>query len=294
MHLNYIRFSFIVVFLATFSLSTAAQTLTPSEIAVFRAQLVKAQRVDAALSTKGQCYGNKEASLQANSNQLQETAGELHRQEQKLAAELERAKFEAESFSRDFEIALRERQDLENRMRDVNFQIRARVAELEDCKRQFGFLGFLCDFAGELSGLNGDLRKLTAARQEIDIWITSLEKRLQLARNEKSQAEERFRKNMMEFDKNKADIASVEEKIKVIKASLSEIRTLKQDNATLRDGFTALLAEFEGLDPASDRQSVARRLRRESEELNTLLIKAQKLLDSNGLLLPGGERICAN
>lgn len=291
--LNYFRFFSAVVLFVSFSLSIAAQTLTPSEIAAFRAQLVEAQSVNTALITKGQCYGSNEASLQAISSQLQETAGELHHQAQKLAAELERAKFKAESFSREFERAVQERQNAENRMRDINFQIRVREAELEDCKRQFGFLGFLCDLAGEISGLKGELRKLTAARQEIDIRIASLENGLQLAHNEKNQAEEQFTQNLMEFDKNKADIASVEEKIKLIKASLSEIRTLQQDNATLRDSFSALLAEFESLDPASEHQSVAHRLRRESEELSALLTKAQKLLDSNGLLLPSGERICA-
>ncbi|WP_113631994.1 hypothetical protein DUT67_10775 [Pectobacterium peruviense] len=294
-HLNYLWVAFLTIFFATsLSLSAATQTLTPSEIEAFNAQITNAQRIDATLAIKGQCYTDKEAEFQANSNGLQETAGELHAQKQKLATELERAAFAAKEFSNRFEMASRERQDLENKMQEIKHQIRAREAALDDCKRQFGFLGFMCDFAGEITGLNGDLRRLDGARKEIDIRATATKERYEAARNENNQAEARLHENQTKSEQNSADIAAVENRIGMLKVSLAEIRKLKQDNATLLARFADSIAELNGLDPASDRRFIVNRLRQESESLNVLLLKSQELLDINGLQLPGGERICTN
>ena len=294
-HLNYLWVAFLTIFFATsLSLSAATQTLTPSEIEAFNAQITNAQRIDTTLSIKGQCYTDKDAEFQANSNGLQETAGELHAQKQKLATELERAAFAAKEFSNRFEMASRERHDLENQMQEIKHQIHAREAELDNCKRQFGFLGFMCDFAGEITGLNGDLRRLDGARKEIDIRASAAKERYEAARNENNQAEVRLHENQMKSEQNSADIAAVENKIGMLKVSLAEIRKLKQDNATLLARFTDSIAELNGLDPASDRRFIVNRLRQESESLNVLLLKSQELLDINGLQLPGGERICTN
>jgi len=80
----------------------------------------------------------------------------------------------------------------------------------------------------------------------------------------------------------------------VIKASLSEIRTVKQDYSVELLQFQDAFTELDGLDPSSDRRSVVRRLRRESADLGDRLIKARGLLDENGLQLPSGKRICVN
>ncbi|MEQ9902803.1 hypothetical protein [Pectobacterium aroidearum] len=293
--LNYLWAAFLAIsFTTSLSLSAATQTLTPSEIEAFNAQIANAQRIDATLAIKGQCYTDKEAEFQTNSNGLQETAGELHAQKQKLATELERAAFAAKEFSNRFEMASRERHDLENKMQEIKHQIHAREAALNNCKRQFGFLDFMCDFAGEITGLNGDLRRLDGARREIDIRASAAKERYEAARNENNQAEVRLHENQMKSEQNSADIAAVENKIGMLKVSLAEIRKLKQDNATLLARFTDSIAELNGLDPASDRRFIVNRLRQESESLNVLLLKSQELLDINGLQLPGGERICTN
>ncbi|WEF10106.1 hypothetical protein M9782_12825 [Pectobacterium actinidiae] len=295
LRLNYLWGAFLAIFFTTsLSLSAATQTLTPSEIEAFNAQIANAQRIDAALVAKGQCYADKDAELEASSHRLQETAGELHRQDQKLATELERATYAAKEFSNRLEMALMERRDLENKMQEIRHQIRAREAELDSCKRQFGFLGFMCDFAGEITGLNGDLRRLDNKRQEIDIRTAGSKERYEAARNENDQAEAQLKENLTKSEQNRADIAAVENKIGVIKASLTEIRTLKQDNATLLARFNDSLTELNGLDPTSDRRLIVSRLHQESESLNVLLLKSQELLDINGLQLPDGERICTN
>ncbi|UUE59612.1 hypothetical protein [Pectobacterium aroidearum] len=294
-HLNYLWVAFLTIFFATsLSLSAATQTLTPSEIEAFNAQIANAQRIDTALVAKGQCYADKDTELEANSHRLEETAGELHAQKQKLATELERAAFAAKEFSNRFEMASRERHDLENKMQEIKHQIHAREAALNNCKRQFGFLDFMCDFAGEITGLNGDLRRLDGARREIDIRASAAKERYEAARNENNQAEVRLHENQMKSEQNSADIAAVENKIGMLKVSLAEIRKLKQDNATLLARFTDSIAELNGLDPASDRRFIVNRLHQESESLNVLLLKSQELLDINGLQLPDGERICTN
>ncbi|MEQ9865460.1 hypothetical protein [Pectobacterium aroidearum] len=293
--LNYLWAAFLAIsFTTSLSLSAATQTLTPSEIEAFNAQITNAQRIDATLAIKGQCYTDKEAEFQTNSNGLQETAGELHAQKQKLATELERAAFAAKEFSNRFEMASRERHDLENKMQEIKHQINAREAALNNCKRQFGFLDFMCDFAGEITGLNGDLRRLDGARREIDIRASAAKERYEAARNENNQAEARLHENQTKSEQNSADIAAVENKIGMLKVSLAEIRKLKQDNATLLARFTDSIAELNGLDPASDRRFIVNRLHQESESLNVLLLKSQELLDINGLQLPDGERICTN
>ncbi|MDY4385715.1 coiled-coil domain-containing protein [Pectobacterium aroidearum] len=293
--LNYLWAAFLAIsFTTSLSLSAATQTLTPSEIEAFNAQIANAQRIDTALVAKGQCYADKDTELEANSHRLEETAGELHAQKQKLATELERAAFAAKEFSNRFEMASRERHDLENKMQEIKHQIHAREAALNNCKRQFGFLDFMCDFAGEITGLNGDLRRLDGARREIDIRASAAKERYEAARNENNQAEVRLHENQMKSEQNSADIAAVENKIGMLKVSLAEIRKLKQDNATLLARFTDSIAELNGLDPASDRRFIVNRLRQESESLNVLLLKSQELLDINGLQLPGGERICTN
>ncbi|MEQ9943673.1 hypothetical protein ABRP58_16715 [Pectobacterium aroidearum] len=293
--LNYLWAAFLAIsFTTSLSLSAATQTLTPSEIEAFNAQIANAQRIDTALVAKGQCYADKDTELEANSHRLEETAGELHAQKQKLATELERAAFAAKEFSNRFEMASRERHDLENKMQEIKHQIHAREAALNNCKRQFGFLDFMCDFAGEITGLNGDLRRLDGARRELDIRASAAKERYEAARNENNQAEVRLHENQMKSEQNSADIAAVENKIGMLKVSLAEIRKLKQDNATLLARFTDSIAELNGLDPASDRRFIVNRLRQESESLNVLLLKSQELLDINGLQLPGGERICTN
>ncbi|MCU1788010.1 hypothetical protein CUU54_03930 [Pectobacterium polaris] len=295
LRLNYLWVAFLAIFFTTsFSLSAATQTLTPSEIEAFNAQVANAQRIDTALVAKGQCYADKDAEFEANSHRLQETAGELHAQKQKLATELERAAFAAKEFSNRFEMASRERHDLENQMQEIRHHIRAREAALDDCKRQFGFLGFMCDFAGEITGLNGNLRRLDGARKEIDIRASAAKERYEAARNENNQAEARLHENLTKSEQNRADIAVVENKIGMLKVSLADIRKLKQDNATLLVRFTDSITELNGLDPTSDRRFIVNRLRQESESLNVLLLKSQELLDINGLQLPGGERICTN
>ncbi|MBA0203152.1 hypothetical protein [Pectobacterium aroidearum] len=293
--LNYLWAAFLAIsFTTSLSLSAATQTLTPSEIEAFNAQIANAQRIDTALVAKGQCYADKDTELEANSHRLEETAGELHAQKQKLATELERAAFAAKEFSNRFEMASRERHDLENKMQEIKHQIHAREAALNNCKRQFGFLDFMCDFAGEITGLNGDLRRLDGARREIDIRASAAKERYEAARNENNQAEARLHENQTKSEQNSADIAAVENKIGMLKVSLAEIRKLKQDNATLLARFTDSIAELNGLDPASDRRFIVNRLHQESESLNVLLLKSQELLDINGLQLPDGERICTN
>ncbi len=294
--LRFSKFSFIIVlFLAAIlSLSAAAQPLAPSEIDALRAQLVKARDVATALSSRVRCYVDKDTDFQARSSQLQQTAGGLHLQERKLSGELEQAQFEAESFRRDFEGVLQEMDKLQNKRGNIEVQILKRQAELDNCKRTFGIFGFLCDWAGEIAGLNNELRKLSAEGKAANIRADSLQRQIGAAQIRQGEATDRLREKQIELAQIKRDIEMVEAEIKVIKASLSEIRAVKQACSVQCGKFDRAFAEFEGPAQDSDRAPVVRRLRRESAELDDLLEKAGKLLDKNGLQLPSGERICAH
>ncbi|MFJ5338592.1 hypothetical protein ACIPSD_05685 [Pectobacterium sp. CHL-2024] len=303
-HLNYLWVAFLTIFFATsLSLSAATQTLTPSEIEAFNAQIANAQRIDATLSIKGQCYSDKDADLEANSHRLEETAGELHRQEQQLVAELTRAESEVKAFSEALDKELEQKNYLEQRMWHVKNEIRKKESELDSCKRPTGsffddilspFTYIGCELYAEISGLNSDLRNLDNERQQLDIKVRSSREYLKNAFDKKIQAETRLKESLTKSEQNSADIAAVENKIGMLKVSLAEIRKLKQDNATLLARFTDSIAELNGLDPASDRRFIVNRLHQESESLNILLLKSQELLDINGLQLPDGERICTN
>ncbi|AIU88535.1 hypothetical protein ABRP70_18060 [Pectobacterium odoriferum] len=304
LRLNYLWVAFLAIFFTTsLSLSAATQTLTPSEIEAFNAQVANAQRIDTALVAKGQCYADKDAELEANSHRLQETAGELHRQEQQLVAELTSAESEVKAFSEALDKELEQKNYLEQRMWYVKNEIRKKESELDSCKRPTGsffddilspFTYIGCELYAEISGLNSDLRNLDNERQQLDMKVKSSREYLKNASDKKDRAEKRLKENREKFDNNKNGIDAVEKEIGMLKVSLAEIRKLKQDNATLLVRFTDSITELNGLDPTSDRRLIVTRLRQESESLNVLLLKSQELLDINGLQLPGGERICTN
>lgn len=297
--INLLRFSkttcSIVLLLATvLVLPAAAQTLSPSEIDALKAQLVEAQDVNTTLAARVQCYIDKDTSLQARSSQLQQTAGDLHRQEQTLSTELAQKKSEAEGFRREYEAAQREMNNLQRKKRGIEAQIRVRQADLDNCKKEWWTPNFLCDFAGEITGLKGQLRNLAAERQATEIKAHQLRKDLEKAQRRYKDAATLLQKKQAAVLQNKQDIAAAEAEIKVIKASLAEIRAVKQDYTAELGQFQDTFKELESLDPNSDRRSVVRRLRRESTELDVLRVKVRGLLDENGLLLPSGKRICAN
>jgi chromosome segregation ATPase len=296
--MNLLRYSktiYTIAFLlaTAVALPAAAQSLTPAEIDALKAQLVEARDIDIALGARLQCYVDEDASLQARSSQLQQTAGDLHQQEKKLSSELAQKKSEAEAFRRDLNATQREMNNLQRQMRKIEGQIRARQAALDDCKSRWYTINFMCDFAGEITGLNSELRNFSAQRNAAEIKARRLQEDLKKAQRRHKDAASLLQKKQTAVQQNKKNIAAVEAEIKVIKASLAEIRTVKQGfSAELRQ-FQEAIKEFESLDPGSDRRSVVRRLQRESAELDAQRGKVRVLLDKKGLQLPSGKRICA-
>lgn len=286
-------FSAIVLLVLTlFPVAVFAQ-LAPAEREELNTLLLKARDVNTALQSRVQCYTDKDKGFQSQSSQLQQQAGELHQQEQHASAELQRVKAEAEGFRLQLQQARQMLAQSQDRMTQVEAQIRGRQAALDKCKDDWGFMGFLCDFAGELSGLNSQLRQLSAERQAHELTANSLVQHFQAAENRQRQAEQLLQDAQSKLDQTQAQLAVTEDRIKLLKLSLEEIRAVRQQYTTQHKSFSLSFEEFESLDPASDRRSVTRRLRQESTVLSEVLIKAQSLLDKNGLQLPGGGRICA-
>lgn len=272
---------------------TAFAQLEPSEREELKTLLLKARDVNTALQSRLHCYTEKDAGFQTQSSQLQQQAGDLHQQENQLSSELQRVKSEAEGFRQQLQLAREQLAQLQARMQQVEWEIRSRQAELDSCKAYWGFVGFLCDLAGEITGLNGQLRQLSAEQQGHELTTRTLEPHFLAAQNRQILAEQRWHEAQSKLGQTQAAMVATEAKIKVLKASLEEIRALRQQYATQQDSLNLSFTEFENLDPASDRRSVTRRLRQESVALNDLLLKAHTLLDKNGLSLPGGEHICA-
>ncbi len=279
--------------LVALALPAEAQPLTPSEIESLKTQLLDAQSVYATLGARVDCYADSETRFQTRSFQLQETAGDLKQREQEMSAELQAAESEAAALRREFEQSEREMGTLQLQINRIENGIRIRQAELDRCKSDWGVLGFLCDLAGEISGLNKDLRRLSADRSAAAIRVRSAQQRLEDAETRKNTATGRFETIREASDETKQKIAVIEAEIKLIKASLAEIRVVDQAYAVELGNFEDAFAEFDRLDPGSDRRFVIHRLRSESQNLEDHLVKARALLDENGLQLPGGVRICA-
>lgn len=284
----------VVFFMTVLPLFAAAQPLTPSEINELKAQLVKAQGVHTALDARVKCYLDKDTSLQTHSSQLQQSVGDLHQQEQILSSKLIQMKSEAEEFRHDFKRARQEMDNLEVRMNSIEAQIQMDKATLDDCKNRWWTINYACDLTGEIVGLNSSLRQLSAEKNATNIRRNALQQQFREVETRRNLAINQFQTIQKMSAQNKLGIAAAEAKIKVIKTSLAEIRIIKQDYSTelikLQDTFN----EFDSLDTHSDRRSIVRRLRSESAYLKDLLVKAQVLLDNNGLLLPSGKRICTN
>jgi chromosome segregation ATPase len=283
-----------ILLMTAMVMPVAAQPLTPAEIDALQRQLVEARNVAAALDARVQCYVDRDNSFHQRSKQLQLNAAGLHQQEDELSARLQQEKYKAESFERDYVSARNDMHNLKRKMDAIQHHIRRLKAELDDCKSKAWIFGFVCDFAGEISGLNSHLRNLAADSRVALIKMQSLEKNLRDAERRKNQAQQELQKTQSQLNQTTRDLAATEAEIKSLKASLARIREVKQDYSSELNQFEYAFNEFENLDPASDRRFVVRRLRHESEDLKGLLAQARGLLDENGLLLPTGKRICAN
>lgn len=282
-----------IVLLIALYLPEPVSALSPPEIDALKVQLINSRDGAVALGDMERCYIDKEADLQRQSSQLQQYAGDFHRREQQLSSDMEQARFEVASFRYELDVARQESDKLVNRMSNIEGQIQIRALALDECKGQLGVIDFLCDWAGELAGLNGELRKLTADWTVASINASSLQQHLATANGRHTQAAERLQSTMRKSAQTKQDILSTEDEIKEVKAFLSEIRTVKQECATQLAEINDAITVFEGLVPGLERDSVARRLNRESTNLGNLLAKAREMLDRKGLRNPNGQRICA-
>jgi predicted nucleic acid-binding Zn-ribbon protein len=283
-----------LILASVFLPSTIAQSLSNSEIEALKMQLVKAGDIQNAVSARVQCYVEQDNDLQTRSSKLQNTAGDLHRVKRELSKKLVKLKSEAEAFRRDFAAAQQKMHGLKKQVNYIEVKIHMEQASLDACKKEWWTPNFLCDVTGEIVGLNADMRKLTAEKNAFFIKLNSLQQQLIKAETLQNQANEQYSDTQNMLDKTKQNITTSEMEIKVLKASLAEIRIVKHDYATELFNFENAFSEFEALNLGSDRRSMVRRLRSESAALDGLLLKAQSLLDKKGLQLPSGQRICAN
>lgn len=271
--------------------SAWAQPLAPPEIETLKARLAEARRIGSVLDGKMGCYENKDSSFQVHSSELQEAVGEMYRQKQELSQALDQARTEYEGNRRHLDETWQEMDRLQRQIMDIEMQIRVRQADLNDCKSRWWVPNFLCDFAGELMGLNGELERLAAESDARNNKARSLRLQLDSANLWLNQAETQFQNKMAELTQVERNISSDEGSVRMIKASLFEIRMARQEYLDQRFRLEKSLAELEGLNPAADSRFVLNRLRSESAGLDSLLLMVQSL-SGRRIVLPDGELIC--
>jgi len=288
--LFFIKFLLVVILV----LPVEAEELTVTDIKIFNAQLIESQYIHNEFITKIQCYLDQDTHLQANSSKLQQIVGDLHQEEQGLSSKLVQAKFEAEKFQQNFEQARNERNRLKNKTNKIRYKIMGHKETLKDCKKHLWIFGFTCDLAAEISGLKGQLRKLSNDEKEVKIKVNSLNQQVSDAQGRLNKANKQLAKIQNTLHQAKNNITTTEAEIKLIKMSLAEIRRMKQNYTIEHNQFNDIFTELKNLDPLSERRSIIRRLRQESIDLSEQQRKARALFDENGLQLSNGKRICIN
>ncbi len=281
---------FIVFLVIAFNASpVTAEALNEGE---FKVQLAEAESVSNRVVAKEQCYINEDKKLQKHSEQLQVTVGDLHRSEQQQSAEQERYSVEAGEFQRESRQAQKSMADLSRTIKNTENRIRIKQRELNQCKKDAWIFGFVCDVAAEITGLNQDLRNARAQRQGLEIHRRSLTSQLKDAKSREAKSAETLKGIERELAKTQESIRTIETNIQQIKTSLNQIRTSKQSYTIASDNFKRIFAEFDALDPNSDRRSVVRRLSNASDELGVQITAVTNLLNESRVKLPDGTLAC--
>ncbi|MBB1489212.1 hypothetical protein [Oceanospirillum sediminis] len=292
---NHRNAQYLAIFtLSLVSISVSAEALSEAEINQLNDQLHKASETYVLLENHVQCYAEQDSVFQQRSKLLQAKAGDLHKEKQALSIKLETSQQEKESFLQEVDKAQNDVHDLTPKILHMNARIQAAEHALEECKGKKWIPNFLCDWAGEISGLKKEMRHLYAEKETLGIRLDIARAHLEESSMRYKQAEEKFKATEVKSEENKNDILKTETDIKLIKKSLMELRTARQEYFIELNNFEKTFNEFKALDPNSERRFVIHRLRRESEKLSEQLIQASSLSGMNGLLLPSGERICIN
>jgi len=285
---------FVVALASACAAQSDPDVLSPQEIATIDAQKAEAEKISGRLNTRLMCLEGQEQTQQSRSESLQGDAGELHRAAQDLQVKFDAATSAKRGFEREFLDLQRQQQTALNRMATLRGELDARKAALASCKDKFGIIGFMCDFAGEITGLNGQIRELEPAVAVAKTNLDAGRIRLSAAQDRLDTAQAQLATAQQAVEKNRTNLRMTEAEIIAIKKALEALRSARFSYASELARFNSAYSEFQNLDEDDDPSFIVRDLRAASEEMEDALPHARAVLRDNGLVLPSGARVCAN
>lgn len=282
----------IVVFSSFFIFSTYAQPFTAQEKATFKNISVDANNTQKALQKRNECYITKDSELQTESLELQKKTGELHQRNTELRAEKERREYELDGFSQQYNQVRSRLEAVLSEMRYLEALARQRQAELEECRRIMTIFKFACNWAGEILGINKEIRNAESRINVMRLNENGLHEKIVIIRKYLQEVNDATEKNDKESRGNQHSTIKNENKISFLKNSLTSIRTTTQSYALLIFRLNDMLSEIESKDSQELSQREINEMRKSFTEVQNYVIEVNKFLTPDGLQLLDGERIC--
>ncbi len=275
----------------------AADPLTPQEIAEVHQLVTRSEDLARRLDDRVICLNDKDQAFSAQSNELELRRGDLQRARDAADSGLQQARTEVDGYRSRLDNAQRELADAQNEIDRLNAAISRARGALDKCKSSlgpFGFLGFACDIAGELSGLEGKLREWNTRRANVAVQYTTAQVDYRNLESRLAAASDALNQSQAALAAAESDITRTEARISAIKAALETLRRERQDYATEHALFLKSFEEFSALDPETDRNFAIQQLRNEMQVMSQTYTRANALMDAGGVDLPDGQTICAN
>jgi chromosome segregation ATPase len=237
------------------------EALTPAAITEFELKLGAARAAQAVVTGRIACFERQDRDLVLERDADQRRLGELVSHKRDLESLLVQQRSEYEGFSREYNEGRRQVQTIQNELEKLRAYKAAKEEALRICKRQWGFMGFMCDLSMEIAQATGMIQKN-------DHQIAVAQSRVVAAEAGMRQAEARLRQSEAALARSQEDAARTQEEIRVAEASISRLQatlsTLRPEfhnNKLLLDDFASALDEAKSVDTADGRARTARMVR---------------------------------
>jgi hypothetical protein len=237
------------------------EALTPTAIAAFEQKLGAARAAQAVVAGRVACFEQQDRDMVLERDADQRRLGELVTRKRDLESLIVQQRSEYEGFSREYNEGRHQVETLQFELDRHRAYKAAKEDALRICKRQWGFLGFMCDLSMEIAQATGMIEKN-------DHQIAVAQGRVAAADAGMRQAEARRRQSEAALVKSQDDVAGTQEEIRVAEASigrlqatLSTLRPEVHNNKVLLDDFAGALDEAKTVDTSDGRARTARMVR---------------------------------
>lgn len=237
------------------------EALTPAAIAEFELKLGAARAAQTVVAGRIACFEQQDRDLVLERDADQRRLGELVAHKRDLESQVAQQRSEYEGFAGEYNEGRRQAQTIQNELERLRAYKAAKEEALRICKRQWGFLGFMCDLSMEIAQATGMIEKN-------DHQIAIAQSRVAAAEAGMRQAEARYRQSEAALAASQQDAARTQEEIRVAEASISRLQatlsTLRPEvhnNRALLDDFAGALGEAKDVDTSDGRAQTARMVR---------------------------------